>query len=816
MQYTRRLTMVALVMAASAGFLAAQDPPGRVARLNYREGSVSFQPSGVDDWVDAGINRPLTTGDKIWVDARGRAELHIGSMALRLGERSDFEFLNLDDQTAQIRLSEGTLIVRVRSIAQDQLLEIDTPNMAFTVRRPGIYRIDADPDSQTTYVTVRDGEGEVTGDGQSFPLYARQRVAVRSGDQLEYNLTSAGGGDQLDEWCSARDRREDQSQSARFVSREVPGYDDLDQYGSWESQPEYGQVWMPASVSAGWAPYHDGHWAWIAPWGWTWVDDAPWGFAPYHYGRWASFGGRWGWIPGPYQVAPTYAPAMVAWVGGGRGGSGFSMTFSSGMAPAVGWFPLGPREPYYPSYRSSQRYFTRVNTTNTVINNVTINNYYNARNDRNSRVVYANQRVHNGVTAVPQREFASGRRVGQFARPVSAAQIEAVRVAPGPFIVPQRTSVLGAQAESNARAVARPPAASQSRRVVARTAPPPPGVPFDRQQAALSRNAGQPLQDREVRQLRQGAPAAAAPVRVVDMSRVKRVEPRVGQQPGGQPAPANGRPGVAPGQQPQDAREAQPREVQQRQQREQQQKQQQDVRERQQREQQQESQRQMQQKQQQDVRERQQREQQQESQRQMQQKQQQDGRERQQREQQQESQRQMQQKQQQDGRERQQREQQQESQRQMQQKQQQDGRERQQREQQQESQRQMQQKQQQDARERQQREQQQESQRQLQQKQQQDARERQQREQQQESQRQLQQKQQQDARERQQREQQQESQRQLQQKQQQDARERQQREQQQEVQRRQRAAPPAHPPAPAPQPEPKKEKKPPPRDEKQN
>ncbi|MBN9657865.1 MAG: hypothetical protein J0H49_06785 [Acidobacteria bacterium] len=757
MRYVRQFTMVALVLAASARFLAAQDPPGRVARLNYREGDVSFQPNGVDDWADARINRPLTTGDKIWVGDRGRAELHVGSMALRLGERSDFEFLNLDDQTVQIRLSEGTLLVRLRAIAPDQLLEIDTPNLAFTVRQPGIYRIDADPDAQTTFVTVRDGEGEVTGDGQSFPLYARQRVAVRGGDQLEYNLTSAAGGDAFDEWCSARDRREDQSQSARYVSREVPGYEDLDQYGSWVSQPEYGQVWMPASVSAGWAPYHDGHWAWIAPWGWTWVDDAPWGFAPYHYGRWASFGGRWGWIPGPYQVAPTYAPAMVAWVGGG-GGSGFSLAFSSGMAPAVGWFPLGPREPYYPSYRVSQPYFTRVNTTNTVINNVTINNYYRVRNDRNSRIAYMNQRVENGVIAVPQSAFASGRRVSQFARPVSAAQIQAVHIAPGPFVVPQRTSLLGAQAESNARAVARPPAAALNRRVVARTAPPPPAVPFERQQAALARNAGRPLPANEVRRMGQAAPVAAPPVRVVDMSRVKRVQPamrgevRPGPQPGVPQPPANERLNVPSGQQPRpDAREAQQRD--------------------------------------------QQRQQQQEMQRQ-QQRQQQDAREAQQRQQQQEVQRQ-QQRQQQDAREAQQRQQQQEMQRQ-QQRQQQDAREAQQRQQQQEAQRQ-QQRQQQDAREAQQRQQQQEMQRQ-QQRQQQEAREAQQRQQQQEAQRQ-QQRQQQEAREAQQRRQQQEAQRQ-QQRQQQEAR---------EAQQRQRPAP--HTP-PAPRPEPRKEQKPPPREEK--
>ena len=229
----------------------------------------------------------------------------------------------------------------------------------------------------------------------------------------------------------------------------MAGYDDLDQYGRWNNQPGYGNVWMPTSVAAGWAPYHDGHWAWIAPWGWTWVDDAPWGFAPYHYGRWASFGGRWGWIPGPYDVTPVYAPALVAWIGGGRGGSGFSLSFSIGNAPAVGWFPLGPREPYFPSYQASRGYFTRVNNTNTVINNTTINNYYDySRNSNNTTITnikYVNRNVQNGVTAVPQNTFAQGRRVTQDARAVPAAQLSSARVFAAPTIAPQRDSVLGPQ-----------------------------------------------------------------------------------------------------------------------------------------------------------------------------------------------------------------------------------------------------------------------------------------------------------------------------------------------------------------------------------
>src|SRR5450759_3940499 len=633
------IRMAVVLMAASAVFLAAQDPPSRVGRLNYRDGPVSVQPTGINEWVDADINRPLTAGDNVWVGDRGRAEFHIGSTALRLSAYSDFQFLNLDDQTVQIRLSEGTLTIRLRNLAQNQIFEVDTPNLAFTIERPGEYRIDANPDSQTTIITVRDGQGEVTGGGQSFPIYTRQQVVVRGDDQINYNLAAAGGADIFDQWCSSRDRREDQSQSARYVSREVPGYDDFDQYGRWGNQPGYGQVWMPTTVAAGWAPYHDGHWAWISPWGWTWVDDAAWGFAPYHYGRWASFGGRWGWIPGPYGVTPIYAPALVAWMGGGRGGSGFSLSCSIGTAAAVGWFPLGPREPYYPSYQASQGYFTRVNNTNTVINNSTINNYY-SRRDSNTAITYVNQRVQNGVTAVPQNTFASGRRVNQYARAVPAAQLASVQVVTAPAIAPQRVSVLGPGADTASRA-ARPPANVLSRPVVARTPPPPAPVPFDRQQPALAKNPGRPLPPTEVRQIRQSAPAPSAPVRVVDMGRVKRVQPIVGAEPQRGQQPNFPQPPVTERKNVQQLQQKQQQDAQQ----QQQQKQQQDVQQRQQQKQQQDNQRQ-QQKQQQDAQQQQQQKQQQDNQRQ-QQKQQQDAQQQQQQRQQQDNQRQQQKQQQQ-------------------------------------------------------------------------------------------------------------------------------------------------------------------------
>src|ERR1019366_4381965 len=174
-------------------------------------------------------------------------------------------------------------------------------------------------------------------------------------------------------------------------------------------------VWFP-HVSAGWAPYGEGPRARIDPWGWTWVDDEHWGYAPFHYGRWLSIEGRWAWLPGPMDVEPVYAPALVVFVGGGGGFGG-----------NVGWFPLGPREVYVPSYRVSREYVNRVNISNTTVNNVQITNVYNTtiinKTTNITNVTYANRNVRGAVTAVPQRAFASAQPVGRAAVAMNARQI---------------------------------------------------------------------------------------------------------------------------------------------------------------------------------------------------------------------------------------------------------------------------------------------------------------------------------------------------------------------------------------------------------
>lgn len=525
------------LVVATVGVLAAQDPPSRVGRLNYIDGSVSFQPAGVNDWVQASLNRPLTIGDQIYADDGARAEIHTPGTVFRLGSRTAFEFLNLDDRNVQAKLSEGTLTIRVRRIGAENI-EVDTPNAAFTIVRPGEYRIDANPDTSETYLTVRSGEGEVTGNGESFPVHPREQAVVTGQDQTQYDVYQAPGYDDFDNWAESRDRREDRGQSSRYVSPNVVGYEDLDDYGTWRSVPEYGQVWMPRDVASDWAPYHNGHWAWVDPWGWTWVDDAPWGFAPFHYGRWAYFEGNWGWVPGPVQVAPVYAPALVAWVG--FGGSGVSFSFGEA---GVGWFPLGPRDVYIPSYAASETYVTRINTTNTVINNTTVTNVYNnyQRTGSITNSESVNRTAPNAMVAMPQSALASARPVQQVAVRVQPNQAAAVKtVESAPHVAPQQSAALGRMATSNAP---HPAASVISKPVVAKATPPPPAVPFQQRQALLAQNPGRPLTVQQQQQIRQAAPvpAAARPaVRVI--TQAKPITPQVSQQ----PAPRTAAGGFAP------------------------------------------------------------------------------------------------------------------------------------------------------------------------------------------------------------------------------------------------------------------------------
>jgi hypothetical protein len=443
--------------AEQAGFDAVQgaeaDPPSQVARISVLVGNVSVEPASVDQFTAAEANYPLTTGDRIYADTGATAELQTDALAVRLGAQTDLTVTAMTDTLAQLGLASGSVHLRSYSVDPNVTVELDTPNVAVTVLQPGDVRVDVDPQGDTTTVTLLSGQVQVDGNGLQQVLQPGQKVRLGGSDPVSAQWLYAGGGDGLDRFSSDRDAEYQAAlgSEGEYTNPGMIGAEDLSANGDWETDSDNVPVWYPGTVAVDWQPYRCGHWAWVAPWGWTWVECEAWGFAPFHYGRWERRntvrGWRWGWIPGPPVVRPIYSPALVVFVGGGTG--------------VTAWFPLGPRETYVPWYHTSPLYLNRVNVSNIYSRNtVQVRNIYNQRttNVYNTTTVVNNVYVNREVAtvAVPQASFAAGKPVLKSEVHVDPRELAAAPVLAHPLVTPQRSMVVSAPARAVPVREARP------------------------------------------------------------------------------------------------------------------------------------------------------------------------------------------------------------------------------------------------------------------------------------------------------------------------------------------------------------------------
>ena len=497
---------------------AVGDPPSRVARLSSMQGGVSFLAAGSTDWGTAILNSSLTTGDRLVADDGGRAELEVGGVVARFGSSTDVTVTNLTDGLFQLGVPAGTLRLSVYRMNAGDTIEVDTPNGAVTVLVPGNVRIETNSAGTQTIVSVERGRVELNGPNLSQEIDAGRTEQLSASDG-GVQIASVGhpGPDGFDAWSSYRDGvlTNAASQSAAYVNPDIPGTQDLDANGTWQTDPTDGPIWYPTTVAVGWVPYRYGHWGWVEPWGWVWISDEPWGFAPFHYGRWAFVRNRWGWVPGPRFGRPYYSPALVAFADGSGFGVGVGVS---------AWFPLGPRDPYIPWYHHDDYYLRAVNRAN-VRGVADISVFVHVRDRDNFH--YANRTA---MTVVPTTAFASGRPIAHEVVHVAPERISFARVAPHPGVVPTREAAIGGgavvprphaavermavevprggvQTTPRGQPPMRGPVSREARPLVNRTPLPPASVPFATRQKAIAEHPGRPLEPQQLQNLRAGRPA---------------------------------------------------------------------------------------------------------------------------------------------------------------------------------------------------------------------------------------------------------------------------------------------------------------------
>jgi len=367
----RRLAF-GLLIAMAAGAQAQPgdptDPPARVARVATVVGTAWVYDEEGHEWVQLLRNQTVAQGDHVRTDDGARLVLRIGPTSVYVGGRAELGLPRLDEGAVSIELARGDLGMRLRAGVDVGDLRVITQQGQAIPERDGVYRV-AQLDRGSLLRALR-GRMRFESYRDGGPTW------VDAGEQLEVWWADGGQraerqplrSDSFGDFVLDQSRQDGEFDSPSFaqgyVSPEMTGAEDLDRYGNWQVSPDYGPVWFPAVAAVDWAPYRYGHWVWTRMWGWTWVDDAPWGFAPFHYGRWVQWGGRWCWAPGTYVRHPVYAPALVAWGGGPSVSVGVSISLGfdrRSPPPRTGWVPLAPRQAFVPSYRHSDIYVQRVN-----------------------------------------------------------------------------------------------------------------------------------------------------------------------------------------------------------------------------------------------------------------------------------------------------------------------------------------------------------------------------------------------------------------------------------------------------------------------
>jgi hypothetical protein len=317
------------------GFAAVDDDEekpditARVARISFIRGDVQVRRAGNDEWEKGVLNLPLIEGDEIATGSDSRVEIQFNNYAhLRLDHDALLKLAVMKDEGVALSLSLGTANVMVRDLEKAAgYFEIDAPKTTVAVEKSGSYRIDAGKagDTELRVSITGGGSGHVYSQSAGFTLKSGRsaRVFLEGDNAGEWETADAAKlADDFEAWTAERDSQIEKQLTAahynKYYDQDIYGADDLNDNGEWIYTSTYGYVWRPFAGSintyANWSPYRYGHWRWMGPYGWTWVNDEPWGWATYHYGRWVYDSGYWVWSPyGYYRPRHSWwFPALVS------------------------------------------------------------------------------------------------------------------------------------------------------------------------------------------------------------------------------------------------------------------------------------------------------------------------------------------------------------------------------------------------------------------------------------------------------------------------------------------------------------------------
>jgi len=371
----------------------------RVARINIIRGDVQIRHADSEDWERATLNLPVVEGDEITTSPGARLEIQFDRYNyLRLSEDSYLKITTLRDEGIAVSLPQGTMSVRAMEFDKDKtFFEIDAPKTTIAVQQAGMYRIDAG-DSRSTEIRVT-----VTEDGQARVYSENNGATLRAGRSMRIYLDGNYAGewetadasryaDDFDSWTLERDaiiaKRLRDNYNNNYYDRDIYGADDLSENGEWIYTKKYGYVWKPyrnaTAQYADWSPYRYGHWRWIPPYGWTWINDEPWGWATYHHGRWIYVDNDWCWTPyAAYRARRSWwRPALVV---------------VSYYGSLICWYPL----PYHYGYYNYNNITIIRNTT--IINNTTVVVSPTPNTDRMPQQADPNKKLGDQLPSIPPK-----------------------------------------------------------------------------------------------------------------------------------------------------------------------------------------------------------------------------------------------------------------------------------------------------------------------------------------------------------------------------------------------------------------------------